>query len=51
VRPSSSSIVPLPGPRDSPLPNGRVVYRCLLQYSFSLGEAGKYSPCVPLLNK
>ncbi len=51
VRPAASAIVPLPGPRDSPLPNGRPVYRCLLTYNVTLSEAGKYTPCVPLLNK
>jgi hypothetical protein len=51
VRPASATIAPLAGPRDSPLPNGRPVYRSLLTYNVTLSEAGKYTPRTPLLNK
>ncbi|KAG2434097.1 hypothetical protein HXX76_007824 [Chlamydomonas incerta] len=49
LRPSESSLEPLTAARDA-LTEGRVVYRLLLTYKTSVAEAGKYKPCLPLIN-
>eukprot|EP00198_Chlamydomonas_reinhardtii_P006605 XP_001695941.1 predicted protein [Chlamydomonas reinhardtii] len=49
LRPSESSLEPLTAARDA-LTEGRVVYRLLLTYKTTAGEAGKYKPCLPLIN-
>lgn len=49
VRPKDSTLEPLLDPRDS-LPGGRVAYRLVLSYSFSVSEGGKYKAAVPLTN-
>ncbi|KAG2453913.1 hypothetical protein HYH02_002116 [Chlamydomonas schloesseri] len=49
LRPSDSSLEPLTAARDA-LTEGRVVYRLLLTYKTTVGEAGKYKPCLPLIN-
>jgi hypothetical protein len=50
LRPVDSSLTPEPDSRDV-LPGGRVVYRLILTYNFSVTEAGKYTPTVPLTNR
>lgn len=49
IRPKDSVLEPLLDPRDS-LPGGRVAYRLVLSYSFSVSEGGKYKAAVPLTN-
>jgi hypothetical protein len=49
LRPKESVLEPLLDPRDS-LPGGRVAYRLVLSYSFSVSEGGKYKAAVPLTN-
>lgn len=49
VRPKDSVLEPLLDQRDS-LPVGRVAYRLVLSYTFTISEGGKYTPAVPLTN-
>jgi hypothetical protein len=37
------------GPRDE-LPDGRVIYRCVLTYKVSVTEGGKFEAAIPLTN-
>ncbi|GLC44539.1 hypothetical protein PLESTB_000062200 [Pleodorina starrii] len=50
LRPVETSLEPLTEDRDA-LTDGRVIYRLLLTYKTSLSEAGKYKPCLPLINE
>eukprot|EP00879_Flechtneria_rotunda_P015304 GHRR01015998.1.p1 GENE.GHRR01015998.1~~GHRR01015998.1.p1 ORF type:complete len:502 (+),score=120.67 GHRR01015998.1:1072-2577(+) len=50
LKPKDTVLEPLLDPRDC-LPGGRVAYRLILNYSFSITESGKYKPCVPLTNR
>ncbi|KAG2491863.1 hypothetical protein HYH03_009817 [Edaphochlamys debaryana] len=50
LRPAESALEPLTAERDA-LTEGRVAYRLLLTYRTTLAEAGKYKPCLPLVNK
>jgi tripeptidyl-peptidase-2 len=49
-KPTSAAIKPLLDARDS-LPGGRVTYCLDLRYSFTVTEAGKYTPALPLTNR
>jgi len=49
LRPKEALIEPLMDSRDS-LPGGRVAYRLLLSYGFTISEGGKYIAAVPLTN-
>jgi hypothetical protein len=49
IRPKDFVLEPLLDPRDS-LPGGRVAYRLVLSYSFSVSEGGKHKAAVPLTN-
>jgi hypothetical protein len=50
VKPKDSQLEPLLDPRDC-LPGGRVTYRLVLSYAFSISEGGKYKPLVPVTNR
>jgi hypothetical protein len=49
LRPSEAVVEPLLDGRDC-LPGGRVSYRLVLRYTFSVAEKGSYKAAVPLTN-
>lgn len=49
IRPKDTTLEPLLDARDS-LPGGRVAYRLVLTYAFSVSEAGKFTAALPLTN-
>ena len=50
LRPTEAVLAPLPGARDV-LPNGRTIHTLLLTYKLTVGEAGKHTVTLPLLNR
>ncbi len=49
LRPVSSELAPLEGPRDA-LPRGRTPHGLTLTYKLSLIEGGKITPRLPMMN-